>query len=96
MNSIKKVYCRIFQKAFHVALPFLPYRQPKRIDHLKDIPFILNEKNIDRIFIVTDQGIVSHGLLKPLIKALKENDIYYYIYDKTVPNPTTSIGTIYL
>ena len=89
MNQVKKIYCRIFQKAFHLVIPILPYRQPKKVEHLADIPSILKEKGIDRILIVTDQGIRSHGLLEPLEKALRENHIFYEIYDKTVANPTT-------
>lgn len=89
MNQVKKIYCRIFQKAFHLVIPILPYRQPKKVEHLADIPSVLKEKGIDRILIVTDQGIRSHGLLEPLEKALRENHIFYEIYDKTVANPTT-------
>ena len=89
MNRIKKIYCRVFQKAFHLVIPILPYRQPKRLESLADIPFVLKEKRIDRILIVTDQGIRSHGLLEPLEQALRENNIFYEIYDKTVANPTT-------
>lgn len=89
MNPIRKVYCRIFQKAFHLVLPILPYRKPERIDSLANIPAVLEKKGIDRILIVTDQGIRSHGLLEPLEHALQEHDIFYVIYDKTVPNPTT-------
>lgn len=29
MNPLKKVYCRVFQFAFHAALPILPYREPE-------------------------------------------------------------------
>ena len=29
MNIAKKVFCRIYQFAFHIALPVLPYREPK-------------------------------------------------------------------
>ncbi len=29
MNPVKKIYCRIFQAAFHLALPVLPYREPE-------------------------------------------------------------------
>ena len=89
MNRIKKIYCRVFQKAFHLVIPILPYRQPKRLESLADIPFVLKEKRIDRILIVTDQGIRSHGLLEPFEHALRENSIVYEIYDKTVANPTT-------
>ena len=89
MNQVKKIYCRIFQKAFHLVIPILPYRQPKKVEQLADIPSILKEKGVDRILIVTDQGLRSHGLLDPLEKALRESNIFYEIYDKTVANPTT-------
>ena len=29
MNTFKKIYCRIFQTCFRIALPFLPYREPE-------------------------------------------------------------------
>ena len=29
MNPFFKVYCRIYQAAFHAALPVLPYREPE-------------------------------------------------------------------
>lgn len=29
MNLFKKIYCRIYQFAFHLALPVLPYREPE-------------------------------------------------------------------
>lgn len=90
MHAVKKVYCRVFQTAFRLALPFLPYRQPKIIDFVESIPPLLQKKRKDRVMIVTDAGIVSHGLLKPLQKALEKSGIFYCIYDKTVPNPTTA------
>lgn len=89
MNPIRKMYCRTFQGAFHIALPFLPYRQPKMIDSITAIPSILMKKHKERVMIVTDEGIRKLGLLHSLEEALQENGIFYVIYDKTVPNPTT-------
>ncbi len=89
MHVMKKAYCRVFQTAFRLALPFLPYRQPKMIDSVESIPAVLKKKRRKRVMIVTDTGIISHGLLVPLQETLAENEIYYCIYDKTVPNPTT-------
>lgn len=31
MNAFRKAYCRIFQAVFKLALPVLPYRDPKRL-----------------------------------------------------------------
>ena len=38
MNIFKKIYCRSFQTVFKIALPFLPYRKPKIVSALSDIP----------------------------------------------------------
>lgn len=44
MNIFKKIYCRSFQTVFKIALPFLPYRKPKIVSALSDIPSVLNKK----------------------------------------------------
>ena len=40
MNKPRKLYCRVFQTVFKIALPFLPYRKPKIISKIReeDIP----------------------------------------------------------
>lgn len=89
MNPLKKIYCRIFQNVFKFALPFLPYRNPKIIGSLKDVPAVLEKKKCETILIITDAGIHKLRLTDRLEKALNDNDISYVLYDKTVPNPTT-------
>lgn len=37
MNCIVKVGCRIFQKAFRLVIPVLPYREPKIVDDCDDL-----------------------------------------------------------
>ncbi|MGN0161670.1 MAG: iron-containing alcohol dehydrogenase [Lachnospiraceae bacterium] len=89
MNQLKKIYCRTFQSAFKIAIPFLPYRKPKIVNSVKKIPGIVQKHHCDHVLIVTDAGIVKLGLTERLQEALKENGIAYDIYDKTVANPTT-------
>ena len=89
MNTLRKIYCRTFQKAFKFALPFLPYRNPEVIGSVKSLPEILLKKKCANVLIITDKGIRSLGLTERLEKTLKENNISYSIYDKTVANPTT-------
>lgn len=89
MNRIRKIYCRTFQTAFKIALPFLPYRKPRVSGSVKEIPGILQKKKCTSVLIVTDAGITRLGLTKRLQKTLSDNNIPYYIYDKTVANPTT-------
>lgn len=90
MNPLRKAYCRTFQTVFKIALPFLPYRKPKIVNSVKDLPEILNKRKCGRVLLVTDQGIRNLGLTKRLEKALTNADIPFFIYDKTVANPTTA------
>lgn len=89
MNIFKKVYCRIFQTGFYIALPFLPYREPKIYHSVEEIPNILKNQNIKSILLVTDKVLRDIGISKPLETVLKQNNINCIIYDETLPNPTT-------
>lgn len=89
MNIFKKVYCRIFQTGFYMALPFLPYREPKIYQSVEEIPNILKNQNIKSILLVTDKVLRDLGISKPLETVLKQNNINCIIYDETLPNPTT-------
>lgn len=84
----KAVFCRVFQAAFRMALPVLPYREPEIIDSCSRIGTILKKENVDSVFVVTDKGIVANGLLKPVKDALRAGNITYTVYDDTQPNPT--------
>lgn len=89
MNKFKKIYCRTFQTAFKIAIPFLPYRKPEITGSVKNIPELMKTKGCDSALIITDSGIRMLGLTKRLEKALSDQGISYVIYDKTVANPTT-------
>lgn len=89
MNTLRKIYCRAFQKAFHIAIPFLPYRKPKIAGSVKELPEIIMRHKCTHVLIITDGGIMKLGLTRRLEKTLKEAGIPYTIYDKTVANPTT-------
>lgn len=90
MFFVKSAFCRVFQTAFRIALPVLPYREPEIINSCSDIGKVLNGKNINSVLVVTDKGIVNCGLTSPVEDALKKNNIKYSIYDKTKPNPTVA------
>lgn len=90
MNKCKKIYCRTFQTAFKIALPFLPYRKPKIVGSVKRLPEIIKKHKCDTLLIITDSGIRRLGLTERLEQTLSANDIKYVIYDKTVANPTTA------
>lgn len=89
MNTGRKIYCRTFQMAFKLALPFLPYRKPEIVKSVKLLPEIIRKKKCDSVLIITDAGVYGLGLTARLESALREDGISYVIYDKTVANPTT-------
>ena len=90
MNPLKKAYCRSFQAVLKAALPFLPYRKPEIIHSVYGIPQILKKKKCDHVLIITDTGIISHGLITRLEDTLDQHFIPYVVYDGTVANPTTT------
>ncbi|WP_370222434.1 iron-containing alcohol dehydrogenase [Cytobacillus sp.] len=84
-------YCRIVQKTFKLASPFLPWREPELLEgsnSLDKLPDVIRKKDISRILIVTDSGISALGLMDGLLLNLQKKNIEFYIYDKTIPNPT--------
>lgn len=87
MNIIKKTYCRIFQTVLRMALPVLPYRNPKIYDTISDITEILQKEKLIHPLLVTDQSIRKLGLTKELESILKD----VTVYDKVKPNPTTDM-----
>ncbi len=89
MNPFFAIYCRIFQKIFHIALPILPYRKPKLLHSNDETIALLHKKHIKSVLIVTDQAIRGLKITAPLEDALAEADIKAAIYDGTHPNPTS-------
>ncbi len=90
MFFVKAAYCRVFQTAFRIALPCLPYREPEIVNSCTELGKVFKKENIRSVLIVTDKGIVNTGLVSFLEEVLKENNVQYRIYDNTQPNPTVN------
>lgn len=88
MNVFKKIYCRIFQECFHIAIPILPYRDPKILNSIEELPAEFAKNGIKKVFLVTDSFLRS--LAEKLIELLPQAGIDCIVYDKTKPNPTVS------
>ncbi len=88
MNFLKRIWCRTFQGAFRFALPILPYRNPKILKSINDIPDLLKENKKTSILIVTDPGIIKCGLIEPILEVLGKTSIKYTVYSDVQPNPT--------
>ena len=88
MNVLTKAACRTFQTVLKIAIPILPYRAPRTLDSVQQVPGVLKEQGIQRVLVVTDGFLHVNGKLEPLKKALRESGISFIIYDEVVPNPT--------
>lgn len=86
-----KLFYRIYQKVMYVACFFLPWREPKLLkgeNSLMKLPSELLALNLKKPLVVTDKGLISVGLVQPLLDELKKDGISFVVYDKVVPNPT--------
>lgn len=90
MNPLSKAFCRVFQRAFYLALPILPYREPKRFKKLGDVVTLLKEKKIQSVLLVTDKGLRNAGITASLEEELESNQIHCAVYDRTSANPTVN------
>lgn len=89
MNILSKLWARTFQISMRAMLPVLPYRNPKIIKDIRDVPHLIKEKGKRRALIVADPVIIELKLAMPMLAAFAECGISYSLYDKVVPNPTT-------
>lgn len=90
MFILKKGFCRIYQMAFHAALPVLPYRKPQVLSSISKLPDVLCDKKIKSVLIITDKFLSTHRAMDELKDALTANNICYSVYDDTRANPTVS------
>lgn len=90
MNIFNRLYCRIYQGIFKLAMPILPYRTPILEKSVTATPKILKGAEINNCLIVTDASIKKLGLTKDLEDCLEKASINFSIYDGTIPNPTIS------
>ena len=88
MNIFKKAFCRVYQFCFHLALPVLPYREPKKLKNTDEIAEELKKLGISSALMITDGFLRESGITASLEKSLEENGISLSVYDKTRPNPT--------
>lgn len=88
MNVVAKAGCRIFQFAFHLALPVLPYREPEVFYSIELIVELLKKRGIRSALLVTDPGLRKGGSTAHLEELLSAKQIHCAVYDQTQANPT--------
>lgn len=90
MNIVKKAYCRVFQKAFWLAIPLLPYREPERLSHMEQLPEMFLKHGVQKVLLVTDGQLRAAGLTAEVEQLLPAGGVECVVYDKTAANPTVS------
>lgn len=61
MHLARRAWCRTYQTVFRIALPILPYTEPRILEHAEDVPAVLQKRSIQKVLIVTDPGIARWG-----------------------------------
>lgn len=90
MNILTKAYCRTFQAAFRLAMPFMPYREPGILNSVAEVEPLLKRLNVKSVLLVTDKQLRQFGATANLEKLLEESGIKCNVYDETCPNPTVN------
>ena len=88
MQAARRLWCRAYQGVFRIALPVLPYREPKLLKHVDDIASELSHAGIESVLLVTDPGIKRLGLTDGLECALARAGIRCATFAETQANPT--------
>ena len=85
------LYCRTFQLIMKLANYFLGYRTPETITgegSLSNLPAKISELNLNNVLVVTDNKLLSLGILDNFFLKLKEENIKYAVFSDIMPNPT--------
>lgn len=90
MNTFKKAYCRTFQAAFRLAMPFMPYREPAILNSVAEVEPLLKKLNVKSVLLVTDKMLRQFGATSKLEQLLADAQIKCVVYDDTCPNPTVN------
>ncbi len=93
MNIFMKAWCRTYQFAFKVLIPFLPYKKhtPTKIQGpgcITQIPSEVKKLGKKSVLVVTDNMLLSLGLLDSLLAEFEAQGIKATVYHDVVPNPT--------
>lgn len=92
MNGLKRCWCRMYQGAFRLAIPLLPYRRPEQLSDVAALPARLAGRGCGNALVVTSPSVAKMPGTLRLLAALDQAGIAHALYDKTIPNPTT--GTV--
>ena len=88
--AVKKCWYRINQKVLKLAMCFMDWSEPELLEGdgaVLRLPKFIKDKNINKVLVVTDQGLMNLHLLNPMFEELKKQEIEYVVFDGVKPNP---------
>lgn len=97
MDKLRQIFYRIYQQGFKLVMGtnLFDWSEPKLFEGsgaVRKLPGFIKEKNLKRILIVTDKGLMGIHLLDPMLEEFKNAGVDYVLFDGVQPNPT--IGNI--
>ena len=76
-----------------ISSVFLSFREPELLEGIHSIqrlPGVIKAKGLHKVLIVTGPHISALGLMDSLLSGLRAEAVEFFVYDKTVANPTTT------
>ncbi len=92
IHKLEIAYCRIFQAVLKVGNYFMGYRMPTYWEgpgKIRELGFILKEKGINDILVVTGSGMLRRGQVQPMLAGFDANAIRYVVQAYDHPDPTS-------
>ena len=89
--ALKKCWYRINQRVLMLGMCFFNWKEPELLEGenaVLKLPEFIKNKDLNKILVVTDKGLMNLHLLDPLFEELKKQGIEYFVYDDVQPNPT--------
>ena len=89
--ALKKCWYRTYQKVLKFAMCFMDWKEPELLEGegaVLKLPSFIKDKNINKVLVVTDKGLMNLRVLDPMFEELKNAGVEYVVYDGVQPNPT--------
>ena len=88
---LKKCWYRTYQRVLMLGMCLMDWREPELLEGERAVlklPSFIKNKNINKVLVVTDKGLMCLHILDPLFAELKKEEIEYVVFDGVQPNPT--------
>ncbi len=91
---VKKVLFRLYQKVMYILAFLISFREPRVIkgkDTCMEIPVIIKNHKLKKVFVVTDDFLSKTSYFKTLVNKIESEGISVLVFNKTKPNPSIKL-----